>query len=188
MSEFTSEELQIIRHDITRKTCFWEEAKGYVCVSNALYEKLPKWKIPLGFNPDDNFPDEVNNTFFVADSGDRKYLVNTEGFSYARYFAILIVCDNYTKYTDYEFSLLKHYNGCKLNSWEFAQLYIEPITIPKSLYDKLPKLNVSNMKPTDELPEKLQEFFIAIHKDCNFIVNKEGTKYSKYIAPISIGE
>lgn len=190
MTDFSNEELQIIRHFNSCKCCLWEDSKGYVCISNAIYDKLFKWKVPVGFNPSDTLPDEIKDTtFFVADTGERRYLVNTEGFSYIRYFAFLVVCDNYSKYSDYEFSLLKHYNGSKLNDWNYAAMCIEHIYIPKSLYDKLPKLNVSTINPSDVLPQKFKgEFFIAIHNDNNFIVNTEGTDFSRYVAPLSIIE
>lgn len=184
----TSEDVKILQHEQGRELNDWDEADDYICITPILYNKLVKWDVPPNFYACDKLPEDISkNQFFIAKTCEREYLVNTEGFSYARYVSKLIVCVNESEYTDYEFSLIKHFGGHKVKDWSYANNYINPICISKSLYDKLPKLSVSLITPRDTLPEEIykKKFFIAtLGKNWKFIVNTEGYLYSKYVAPI----
>lgn len=190
--DFTNEEVEILRHGNGRKLNDWDEAydrDDYVCISHSLYNKLLKWNVPPTFHPYDTLPEEIyKGQFFIAKTCEAEYLVNTEGFTYARYTTKFIVCDNDTEYTDFEFSLIKHFGGRNTDNWDYADYYVEPIEIFGSLYTKLPKFNVSHLTPKDKLPEDIykKRFFIAKHGNKEFIVNTEGFPYSRYVAPIEV--
>jgi hypothetical protein len=188
----TNSEVEILRHGNGRKLNDWDEAysrEEYVCISTSLYNKLVKWNVPPLFTPFDTLPEEIHtHQFFIAKTCEKDYLVNTEGYTYARYTTKFIVCDNDTEYTDFEFSLIKHFCGRNTEDWKQAEYYVEPIQIFRSLYDKLPKFDVSHITPKDKLPEDIykKRFFIAKHGNKEFIVNTEGYPYSRYVAPIEV--
>lgn len=185
MDKFSSEEIDILRHDYGRKCLDWSENRS-VCLSNELYNKLVKWTVPPNFYPCDTLPEDIQkNNFFIAKTPETEYLVNTEGFSYSRYISKIIVFDNNTNYSDYEFSLLKHYNGRHMSNWNDIKTYIDPVHITDELYNKLPKLDVKKIPLKSELPKDFKEvFFIAIYDDMKFLVNTEGFTYSRYAVPL----
>lgn len=81
-----------VRHDYGRKLGNYEDADETVQLTEAEVAKLPIVVIPESHGTFDDLPAHVRGLICIVDRGDANlYLVNTEGFDYARYVAILEV-------------------------------------------------------------------------------------------------
>ena len=88
--EVTQEEWDNVCHGFGRKLDRWSAVKEVVTVSKDLFDRLPKL-LDVGDTPFDELPARLHRTIFVAVRKGKKYLVNTEGYSYCRYVALLKV-------------------------------------------------------------------------------------------------
>jgi hypothetical protein len=88
-STFSEEEMLVIRHGEGRKLGEYTDVNDVITVTQATYDKLAKFE-----TVNDTFkelPAKLCGSIFVAIVQGIEYLVNTEGFNYARYVAKLEV-------------------------------------------------------------------------------------------------
>jgi hypothetical protein len=90
------DEFETVRHSGVRKTDNWRDAEqAVVYVKRSVVDKLAHATFDEDSNPFDTLSDQLADSIFVAHVDSIKYpiLVNTEGFSYSRYIAKLIIVD-----------------------------------------------------------------------------------------------
>lgn len=96
-TKLTEDEYNLVRHDYGRKCCDWDEADGQIEMTQELIDKLGvlDMKDDVGnvYGPMDELPEQFAGGVFVATVGNKRYLVNTEGFSYCRYIANVTVVE-----------------------------------------------------------------------------------------------
>lgn len=77
-----------ISHDYGRKRDSWE-SNGTVVLKASEAEELDIYVVPDGVVPMCELPEAYQDSIFIAQVGKRRFLVNTEGYSYCRYIAKL---------------------------------------------------------------------------------------------------
>lgn len=84
-STLSKDEWDTVRHDYGRKRNEWEDANDVMIISQSLANKLTTFELDPSSSPFDDLPPGASGGIFIAKVGNKNYLVNTEGYDYARY-------------------------------------------------------------------------------------------------------
>ena len=87
---FTSDEIKLIQHDCGRDLDSFTDADETVKLPESVYNRLPRVEV---FEDDtfDDLPEPVAGSIGIITYDGVEYLVNTEGYEYARYVALVKV-------------------------------------------------------------------------------------------------
>lgn len=86
--QLTADEYDLVRHGYGRKCSSWDETDASVDVPQAVADKIGVCEFEDDSSPMDDLPGSFKDSVFIARlKNGQTYLVNTEGFGYARYIA-----------------------------------------------------------------------------------------------------